>query len=210
MEFVMKNDNTTNEASRRRFLKNLSTVLGGAAIGTVLTDSKLAVAMAYQSGNQKSLTVGKIFNEQQLSVLKTVCSIVIPKTDTLGAAEVNTHGFIDNQLFYCHTQEEQNRVLALITLIDEHAKAQFSTLFMALTDEQQFDLLTHLDLGQSPFNASERAQFKFLKQLICFGYYTSEVGATQELRYEAFPGGYKGSIPYKKTDASWATGGLFY
>lgn len=212
----MKNDNkstiesvTKNENSRRHFLKGFTTMLGGVAVGSLVTGNAISVAMAYVPSNDSILADGKIFNKNQLILLKEICSVVIPKTDTLGAAEVDTHGFIDNQLFHCHSKEDQNTVLALLTLIDSRAKQQGSNSFIKLTAKQQFQLLTELDLGEHSFDQIQRADFKLLKQYICFGYYTSEVGATQELRYDPVPGGFKGSIPYKKSDPTWATRGLF-
>jgi hypothetical protein len=206
----MKNDKTsTNEKSRRHFLKGFTTMLGGVAVGSLVTGNAISVAMAYVPSTDNILIDGKIFNKNELILLKKICSIVIPKTDTLGAAEVDTHGFIDNQLFHCHTKEEQKTVLALLKLVNESAKEQLSTSFMKLTSEQQFQLLNDLDLGQQRFNQTQRDDFKLLKQYICFGYYTSEVGATQELRYDPVPGGFQGSIPYKSLEPSWATRGLF-
>ena len=216
----MKNDQTSandpiavtpkQEQTRRLFIKGLTTLLGGAALGSLLTGNAIAVAMAYVPSSNRILTDGKIFNKADLILLKQICAIVIPNTDTLGAAEVDTHGFIDNQLFHCHTKGEQEKTLKLLTLINNTAKKSFSTLFVKLIDEQQFQLLTELDLGVKHFNQTQRNTFKMLKNLICIGYYTSEVGATQELRYDPLPGGFKGSIPYKKSDPSWATKGLFY
>jgi hypothetical protein len=206
----MKNEHiTTNEKSRRHFLKGLTTMLGGAAVGTLITGNAITVAMAYTPNSDSTFTRGKIFSRHQLMLLKQICSIVIPKTDTLGAAEVDTHGFIDNQLFYCHNKEEQDTLLALLTLIDDSALQKFSRSFQKLTSKQQFQLLTELDLGEKSFDEAQRADFKLLKRFICFGYYTSEVGATQELRYDPVPGGFTGSIPYKSSEASWATQGLF-
>ena len=212
----MKNDNkstiesvTKNENSRRHFLKGFTTMLGGVAVGSLVTGNAISVAMAYVPSNDSILADGKIFNKNQLILLKEICSIVIPKTDTLGAAEVDTHGFIDNQLFHCHSKEDQNTALALLTLVDTRAQQQAASSFINLTSKQQFQLLTDLDLGQNSFDQTQRADFKLLKQYICFGYYTSEVGATEELRYDPVPGGFKGSIPYKKTDPTWATRGLF-
>ena len=216
----MKNDQTsaigpisvtaTPKKSRRIFLKGLSTLFGGAAISSILTGNAIAVAMAYVPNSADILTDGKIFKKAQLILLKQLCSIVIPNTETLGAAEIDTHGFIDNQLLHCHTKAEQEEVFKLLALINDTAKKSFSSLFIELSDEQQFQLLTELDLGKKRFNQTQRQTFKALKKLICIGYYTSEVGATQELRYEPLPGGFKGSIPYEKSDPAWATKGLFY
>ncbi len=200
---------TRNEKSRRHFLKGLTTMLGGVAVSSLVTGNAISVAMAYAPNSESILVDGKIFNKYQLILLKKICSIVIPKTDTLGAADVDTHGFIDNQLFHCHSKEDQNTASALLTLIESSAQQQDSKSFIKLTSDQQFQLLTDLDLGQKSFDQTQRADFKLLKQYICFGYYTSAVGATQELRYDPVPGGFKGSIPYEKSDPTWATRGLF-
>ena len=198
------------DKSRRRFLKGITTMFGGAAIGSMLTGNAISVAMAYVPSSDSILTDGKIFNKAQLMLLKQICAIVIPKTETLGAAEVDTHGFIDNQLFHCHTKHEQESAVAVLSLVNQTAEKSFSTLFIKLSVDQQFQLLTELDLGEKRFDQTQRQTFKELKLLICIGYYTSEVGATQELRYDPVPGGFKGSIPYKSSDPSWATKGLFY
>ncbi|CAM0553420.1 hypothetical protein EHLJMEHL_03513 [Vreelandella titanicae] len=46
--------------------------------------------------------------------------------------------------------------------------------------------------------------FTMMKQLTLFGFFTSEVGATEVLRYEAVPGRYEGCAPYNGEPA-WAT-----
>jgi len=46
--------------------------------------------------------------------------------------------------------------------------------------------------------------FTMMKQLTLFGFFTSEVGATEVLRYEAVPGRYDGCAPYNGEPA-WAT-----
>lgn len=46
--------------------------------------------------------------------------------------------------------------------------------------------------------------FRVLKELTLAGYYTSEVGMTQELRWLAAPGYYDGDIPLSEVGRSWA------
>jgi hypothetical protein len=43
-----------------------------------------------------------------------------------------------------------------------------------------------------------------MKQLTMLGFFTSEVGAKQALRYVPVPGRYDGCAPYKKGDKAWA------
>jgi hypothetical protein len=43
-----------------------------------------------------------------------------------------------------------------------------------------------------------------LKELTTLGYFTSQPGATQALKYAAVPGPYKGDIPFSEVGKAWA------
>lgn len=47
--------------------------------------------------------------------------------------------------------------------------------------------------------------FRMMKELALLGYFTSEVGATQALRYVEAPGRYDPCVPYKAGDRDWAS-----
>jgi len=185
-------------------------LVGGVTASVLLTGNAIAVAMAYSPSPDSSDKAGKVLNQEQLLLLKQVCALVIPKTDTSGAAEVDSHGFIDNQLFHCHSAKDQQAVQQILIDIDFQANARHQAEFLGCTEAWQTQLLNDIEQGGASFGKQYRSQFKFLKKMICFAYYTSEVGASQELRYLAVPGGYTGSIPYKKTDAGWGSMGLAY
>lgn len=57
---------------------------------------------------------------------------------------------------------------------------------------------------QQQKEAPRRHYFRMMKELTLLGYFTSEVGATQGLRYNQVPGRYEGCVPYKKGDKLWA------
>jgi hypothetical protein len=42
-----------------------------------------------------------------------------------------------------------------------------------------------------------------MKELTVLGYFTSEIGASQALRYVEVPGSFNGNVPYKKGDRAW-------
>ena len=48
------------------------------------------------------------------------------------------------------------------------------------------------------------AFFRTMKELTLLGYYTSEVGATRELRHEKVPGRFEGCIPVEQVGRAWA------
>ena len=56
--------------------------------------------------------------------------------------------------------------------------------------------------GREP--GAEAPFFRTMKELTLVGYYTSEVGATQELRHEAAPGRYDGCVPLADVGKTWA------
>lgn len=49
-----------------------------------------------------------------------------------------------------------------------------------------------------------RHYFRMMRELTLLGYFTSEIGATQALRYQQVPGRYDACVPYKKGDKLWA------
>lgn len=49
-----------------------------------------------------------------------------------------------------------------------------------------------------------RPFFRVMKELTVVGYYTSEVGATQELRLNLVPGRYDACVPYDQIGRAWA------
>ncbi len=46
--------------------------------------------------------------------------------------------------------------------------------------------------------------FRTLKELTLAGYYTSEIGATQELQWQAAPGEYRADVPLSEVGRAWA------
>lgn len=191
------------DVERRKFLTGIGLLLGSATASQLLGGNALAVAMAYTPNDNSTASTGKIFSQSDMLMLRDICAITIPKTETLGAAEVDTHGFIDNQLSLCYEKAQQLQAKAILLKIEQQANKGFTRSFTDCDADQQLALLTFLEQQKEGFNAQDTANFKFLKGLIIFGYYTSEVGATQELAYLQVPGGFKGSIPYDSVGKAW-------
>ena len=191
--------------TRRATLKSLTYLLGATGAATLMAGNAQAVAAAYQRRESAPIRAGKVFSAHAMMVLEKVCELVIPATDTPSAADLDVHGFIDNQLFHCHREVEHAQAKFALEQIERAAQASQQVDFLACTLDRQLALLNAVDRGQVPFDQGATNGFLLLKGLIVFGYFTSEVGATRALRYQAIPGGYKGSIPYKSGDRSWGS-----
>ena len=81
---------------------------------------------------------------------------------------------------------------------------------MEITADQKTEQLNALNKELKAYNEKKKEQdpnhfFAMMKQLTLLGYFSSEIGATQALRYVAIPGKYEGCIPYNRGDRAWAT-----
>ncbi len=101
----------------------------------------------------------------------------------------------------------------LLVALDSESRAsrkKMDEYFNAMTEEQKHELTLQQNKDGKDPRAEKRREdpylyFRMMKELTLWGYFSSEVGATQALRYVAVPGKYEGCIPYKKGDRAWAT-----
>ena len=73
---------------------------------------------------------------------------------------------------------------------------------------QRTELGNALDVEQRAHNKTKAKDapahyFRMMKELSLVGYFSSEIGATQAVRYIEVPGAYHGDYPYKKGDRAW-------
>lgn len=182
---------------RRAFLARLGQAIGGAS-AAYLASAGLSQAIAYQIRADSASRPGIIFSQPQMATLHDICASIIPRTDTKSAAEVDCHGFVDHQLSECHSKDEQQSCRQIIDHIDQMAKQNHGKAFVDLEHKQQSALLRNLEALKGA-DQSQKAAFSMLKALIVFGYFTSQEGASVALDYQAFPGGFKGSVPVTTT-----------
>lgn len=190
--------------TRRDFLKRLSLAVGATTAAALVTEQNMAQAMYFHQLEGSGKRKHDLFNDSQKAVLFEVCDTILPPTDTPSATEADCHNFVEHQLVHCHSEQDQTNCKAALDFIESHARKAMSNSYTALTAEQKADLLNSVE-KLNGFNEEQKQQFKTLKVLIIFGYFTSEIGATQALNYQFVPGGYKGSIPYDENSKAWGS-----
>lgn len=175
------------------------------ACGLSLSASSLSTLAADLGAPRDMSRSSQTFlTQDQLALVRQIGELIIPTTDTPGAIAVGVHDFIDHFVSRCATQTEQEQLVRGLQRIEAVANTRAHKPFLALGEKQQLKLLTQMELTQEEFKAEDRGDFKYLKGLVLLGYYTSEVGATQELRYDAVPGGYKGDVKFSKVGRAWS------
>nr|WP_136252825.1 gluconate 2-dehydrogenase subunit 3 family protein [Ningiella ruwaisensis] len=200
----MKNDVKETDLNRREFLQKFSQAVGYTAAATVLAGSGLSVAFAYTPKSDSASRPGLLFTQAQMQTLRDICDTILPATDTKSGAEVDCHGFVDHQLVQCHSEAQQQMCVSAVELVERNAQSAHSKAFTELRSEQQTKILRDIEALQSA-TGDEKGQFKFLKSLIVFGYFTSEEGVTKALSFQPYPGGFKGSIPVNADTKAWGS-----
>ncbi|MEL7312677.1 MAG: gluconate 2-dehydrogenase subunit 3 family protein [Pseudomonadota bacterium] len=174
-------------------------LLSGA--GVALSFPSLAQALLSSANDER----GVLFDARQMGLLAVLVEAVLPETDTPGGRALGVPRFVDLQLFACHSTEEQQRALALLDKFGERASKFSDAPPEEWPGSLRESVVSKLDLGMRPFGRSDGEAFRSLKRLMVFGYFTSERGATEVLRYQAVPGGFKGSIPYESVGTAWGS-----
>ena len=142
--------------------------------------------------------------------------MIIPRTDTPGAKDVNVGYMMAVMVTDCYTPAQQAAFKEGIASIKALAKSTYGKDFLLLNTDERTRLLATLNDEADVFNrkaklANDDAEkpmphgFTLIKQLTLFTFFTSKEGANKVLRYVAIPGRYDGEMPYKKGDRAWAT-----
>lgn len=158
---------------RRALMRSAIMLVGGSVAGVP------AVAFA-QDAEPK-----QFFTPPQFYVLDQVSEIMIPKTDTPGAREAGVPGALDMLMTKWASQTRGEQFRALMDDIDLRARAQAPAGLRGLSAPARLELVRAYDAEKM---GAQEPVYRRFKELVLTLYYLSEVGATQELRYELVPG----------------------
>ena len=134
----------------------------------------------------------------QENVLAEMADTIIPTTDTPGAKAAGVPQFIKKMLADCYEKKDSDAVMEGLDKLEADTKTKYNKGFAEVTNEERIAMLKDVEATKSNF-------WRIMKDLTVTGYFTSEIGCTQALRYEQVPGKYIGDLPYKKGDKAWAT-----
>jgi hypothetical protein len=188
--------------NRRDSLKALSAVTVHALFPSVLAAAAEAAA---------ALDTGKAWTpvwirRPRAAMLEALVDTVLPATDTPGARQAHVHVFVDRALRDCYTPEEQKVFVKGLEALAADTRKKHGRAFEACTPEQRLALLLPLDKASYDPDTGPRGSFiRILKDLTLVGFFTSKVGATQVLAYEAVPGGFRGCESLRPGQKAWST-----
>lgn len=135
---------------------------------------------------------------------------IIPATDTPGAKGARVNEFIDVILTEWATPDERAHFIAGLEDIDKQSEKLFGKKFAEASSEQQLAQLRAIDdttlAGRvvtahhgnhvpEPDTQLKGNFWEVFKRITVHGYYTSEVGFSQELKLQIIPGAQHGCQP---------------
>ena len=138
-----------------------------------------------------------VFTPQQRALMTALSERVMPATDTPGAIAAGVPDFIEKLLADWAMPEDRVPILAGLDAIEARSQADYATAAAMATPEQQDALLT---LAMEDKLPGGWEFFDKFRQLVITGYFTSEIGITQEREYLPVPGRYDGAYPYSEVN----------
>lgn len=183
--------------SRRRALKAAIALVGGSIAATQLAPlvHALESAVGYRP---------RFLEPDMFDLLTRVVDLMIPETDTPGALDAGVHRFVDMMLDDFAADQSRRTMLAALEGIDAAARAETGRAFTTLAEDEQFEILAEID--RQAFiepGSGHAAPYRALKSLVLSGYYSSEIGATVELRFDPVPGSSPGCVPLESIGRAW-------
>lgn len=181
---------------RRDALKTTALFMGAAiSAGTIAT---------VMSGCQADPSPGWTpigFSKDEDALITRIAEMIIPKTDVPGATDVLVNRFIDTAIHKVYSAEDKKAFMDGLPAINIASNTAHSKNFMDLNASQQTEVL------QSLADASKKDDnhiFGKLKELTLVGFFTSEAGMKQALKYDPIPTEYNGCIDYASVGGMWA------
>jgi hypothetical protein len=194
---VFKNDLVT----RREAIRRVSALLGGVA---------LVGQSAWLAGCATgSRAASDLFSDSEVVLLDEIADTILPTTKTPGAKAAGVGPFIAMMVADTYDPGEQALFREGLDALERESRAQNGGGFIASSPAQRVALLERLDREaieymRIPGNADRPHYFRLIKELTLLGYFTSEIGYTQAMRYMETPGRFDPCITYTAGDKAWA------
>lgn len=193
--------------TRREAILRVSAMLGGVAL--VGQSAMLAGCAAGPSGNARSAVSNALFSDADVVLLDDIADAILPETDTPGARAAGVGPFIAMMVANTYYESDQQIFRRGLQTLQTRSLGMHGAHFQVVAPAQRLRLLQELDAEQhlimetQPDDAPAH-YFRMIKELTLLGYFTSEIGCTQALRYMETPGRFDPCAPYTPGEKAWA------
>lgn len=179
---------------RREAIKWVASLFGGTLIG----------AEAFLAGCSPN-TESTFFSSDEINFLDEIGETILPETSkSPGAKSAKIAEFMQKIVRDCYSSEEQEIFKTGLIKIEEKSDQDFGGSFAKLSAGQKMKVLEFFENeSKESYEDTTLHFFTLTKQLTIWGYFTSEVGVTQALRYDPIPGKFEGCLDLKPGQPAW-------
>ena len=180
-------------------------LLKGMGVVALYSSFPAVVSQFLSSCNSAAKTPrANYLSDEEFSLVENITDILLPKTSTPGALDVQVPYFIELVIKDCMTKEDQQLIKKGLQQM-----SQQSPTFTSLSSNQKAEAVKKMDEAAFKDN-KDYSWFRIIKKLALIGYFTSQEGITKALNYVKVPGDYQACIPYKKGEKAMAKTFLMY
>lgn len=200
--------------NRREAIQRVAMILGGSVIGANL----------FLEGCTRSASadVENLFEAQVIDRLGDLAEAILPQTSTPGAKLAGVGSFIPVWVRDCYTEKQQKAFIDGYNQLDAKSKEFKGKPFQELSAEDRTAVAAALEKEAKAYNEKQDEEnkeyieknklkqnelyhelelppphwFTMFKQITLTGFFNSEMGCTQALRYVKIPGKYIGDLPF--------------
>jgi hypothetical protein len=180
--------------------------------GTVLPALTPELFAFYRQAHPDASYSLRTLSPHQNDTVVAMIDQILPATDTPGAKAVRVNEFFDVILTEWANDDERRHFLDGLADVDKQSNALFGKDFAAASPAQQLVLLQSMDEASAVVRSQRKDRppfwepegrdtqmqgdfFTVFKSMTLHGYYTSEIGFTQELKLQVIPGAQHGCMP---------------
>lgn len=187
--------------NRREILKYTALVTG-AAVSAPLASSLLLGCQRDEAPVDGSDGDLAFFSESEMTHVKKMVDVILPKTDSPAASEVGVHWMIDHMVGSVYKEPERKAYRQQFEQLDAYLQEQG---FDKQNATEALAVLQKLDPAQSADLAGAATAFlAFKQQTVAYFLNTEEIG-TKFLNYLPVPGEFKPCISVGEVDnKAWA------
>lgn len=188
---------------RREALKRVGLLLGGTVISSQL------FLTGCSSEDEEKRNQGS-FSESDVDLLNEIAETIIPETDTPGAKAAGVGSFMAMMAADCYSEKNRESFKNGLEKVRSNFQKGYNHSFMDAPVKERRAFLNNLDSEIYSYNQTKDEEdpehyFRIMKELVLLGYFTSEIGCTEALRYVQTPGSYEACVDYTEGERAWMT-----
>ncbi len=191
--------------TRREAIRRVAAALGSIA----LVGQSAMLASCDEGSIPQQSAVSELFDTNDIALLNEIAETILPETSTPGAKAVGVGAFMALMVADSYYPGDQAIFREGLAAINAASREANGADFLAATAVDRLALLERLDSEQFRYSNNRTEQqpphfFRMMKELALLGYFTSEIGYTQAMRYTETPARFDPCVPLEPGGKIWA------